>query len=127
MPRSKPCYIIRNIIIGTSVTFLSFTYGKWEYLSWRQGSEFHAAIRAKVNEDKIGILSDEPEFMKVIEYSNDRAEVLMNEGKGGQQVMLYFSRGENNEWLLDGAIWVTVANGCPKIIFPWYGASVNCY
>lgn len=111
-------------LVAVSSLFTS-TYGKWEYLSWKHGKEFEQAYKAPLNwKARVDLLP--PKFMKVIEYSNQKAKLLVAED-GGQQLMFYFKRNEN-QWVVDKRAWCsTSSTSCAKCHFPWYGGDlISC-
>lgn len=115
---------------------LLMTYGKWELLTLLHGKEFDVSdfsgdssvVREKT---RIG----NPQFIKVINYSQDEAEVLhaMGAQKSPKplpsdnreyQYMYIYKRSkapQANKWIFDTMYSCTPAHGPPDYYFPFYG------
>lgn len=74
---------------------LIFTYGKWEYLSYKHSSEFSNPIQASIKE---GCFLETPIKIKVMKYSDNNATIFMK-GKSKSTYLIYFYK-LNGQWTL---------------------------
>jgi hypothetical protein len=119
-------FISLSVVVTMAViSMLSKTYGRWEYLSWNHIKELKDAYEAPLNwKARADLLP--PKFMKVIEYSDQNAKLLVAEN-GGQQLMFYFKKNES-QWVVERRAWCsTSSTSCAKCHFPWYGGDlISC-
>jgi hypothetical protein len=115
----------------------ALTYGKWEVLTLLHGKEFHNNTAVDNAVGKTGAMVLPPKFIKIVNYSNDEAEVLwVVEGERGKEVrmesgkkdhhnLLTFRKGKMESgqigWVVETWANCTPANGSPTCHFPFYG------
>lgn len=105
--------------IGIVGVFTACTYGKWELLTMMYGREFEHVF------DNQGF--EKTKFLKVLSYSGDKANILMQED-GGNLIRTDISKkeidGKKKEWYLnDGNVLFCTqdSRASQKCVFPWYG------
>jgi hypothetical protein len=115
----------------------ALTYGKWEVLTLLYGKEFQNNSTIDNAIEKTGAVIGEPKFVKVINYSENKAEVLwvlagdksknvrMDSDKKDSHYMITFEKlkleSGQMEWNLRYWPICTPANGSPSCYFPFYG------
>jgi hypothetical protein len=139
--RTKILKRIAIILVVATGIMLSMTYGKWEILTFLHGKEFD---RTYYSEDDIkgeGFRKESPGFIKVINYSQDKADVLWVEGaETGSEPLPSDNRSyyyvhtfkrpkahPKDKWILDKTYTCTPAHGPPEYYFPFYGGLLDSY
>jgi hypothetical protein len=123
----KKIAIISLSIIGVTA---ALTYGKWEALTLLHGKEFNNIITFDKKSNTEAMVSEHPKFIKVINYSNDKATVLwVSEGDrlhpSDYHQEVTFKKQKTNSgqffWAVESWATCTPANGSPTAYFPYYG------
>ena len=65
----------KTILIIIPLIVLTFSYGKWEYLSYKHGDEFIEPIQSSIDQ---GCFLENPTKIKVMEYYNNNAILFIN-------------------------------------------------
>lgn len=106
------------ILVALFLSFVTVTYGKWEYLTWKHSAELKSALQDELYQSD---LSREPLLLKVIRYTDQNAQVFtILWQKGGGDRMFYLRKESNGEWkVYDGEL-CTTSNGLARCFFPWY-------
>lgn len=106
---------------------LALTYGKWEALTLLHGKEFDSSNTIDDVSKRTGSMLYKPEFIKVIDYSDDEAYVLwVSKGRPrNDHTVAEFIKKKSESgklvWHLNEWHICTPANGSPTCFFPWYG------
>jgi hypothetical protein len=125
-PFKKIAIISLSIISITAV----LTYGKWEALTLLHGKEFNNIITFNKKSNTEAMVSENPKFIKVINYSNDNASLLwVSEGDrlhpSDYHQEVTFKKQTNSSgqtfWAVESWATCTPANGSPTAYFPYYG------
>ena len=103
------------IVICTILAFvLFFPYIKAEVLTLKYGDEFEG-LQKQTN------MLGELEYLKVLSYSSDTAEVLYITDSGDLRCLLTFAREPNDEW--EVSEWKTIwskSGSADEFMWPFY-------
>ena len=112
----KKGIVKKCIIIGICMFFLLvvvFPYVKVELLTFFHGDEFPNIV------EDIAMI-DGMEYIKVMEYSDESAEVLCISKEHGATILCYYEK-KNDEWNLEtwSCIWSDTGSAS-ELIWPFY-------
>ena len=114
------------------VIMVMLGYSQWEIPTLLHGREFDNDQTLDEVSYKTGSWLFSPKFIKVINYSDKKADVLwvMDFGNHDTHTWVEFIKKESKsgkmEWVVDTWRECTPANGTPRCFFPWYGGiSIN--
>jgi hypothetical protein len=125
-PLKKIALISLSIISITA----ALTYGKWEFLTLLHGKEFNKIIIFDEKSNTEAMVPEHPKFIKVINYSDDKADLLwVSEGDSlhpsdyHQEVTFKKQTNSSGQifWAVKSWATCTPANGSPTAYFPYYG------
>jgi hypothetical protein len=99
-------------------------YSQWEIPTLLHGQEFHNATVISEVSEIAGETLMSPDFIKVVRYSKDEAEILWV--SHGQHYLVEMLRTNHHEkkltkWKISEWHICTPKNGSPSCFFPWYG------
>jgi hypothetical protein len=110
-------------ILLASVLFFAFTYGKWEFQTFRHGSGFHRLVMEEATQSGVPFTESIKEggvsHLKIMGWGADQAEVYVKDGAGNKW-LFHFVRSEDGTWTTyDGREWQV------EMIYSQYGGNGN--
>jgi hypothetical protein len=124
---------IKKITALTFALVTALVYSQWEIPTLLHGREFDNAHSLNEISYKSGNWLSDPKFIKIIDYSETKADILWVISFPGRTIFpgrdthlwVEFvkkkSKSGKMEWVVDRWRECTPANGTPQCFFPWYG------
>lgn len=100
-------------IVFVLVSYIFYSYGKVEYLTYKHKYNFEGKIAYAVDR------AEDFEYTKVFEYSENEANVLF--GRRGYKVLLKLKKNSEGVWKVDDEIKSWSSSGsADDFIWPYY-------
>jgi hypothetical protein len=122
-------YILALLLVVVAVRLYpeyAKTYGRWEDLTRKHGKELKVAFTENRIDSGLDDWVAEPTMIKVLEYSDQKAQALID-FEGHDLYMFYYARdSKSGKWILKDHYLCDPGQGCADCFYPLWGFFYFC-